>query len=83
MQITVSFTAQEQCIVVMSFKVAMYKKNGGLNATQQYSTKQQIQVVEYININFQRFFFLYGWTPSSSWFYYHLYAEIIVSQTQW
>lgn len=42
--------------MVMSFKVAVYMKNGGLNATQQYSTRQQIQVVEYININFQSFF---------------------------
>lgn len=35
-------------------------KNGGLNTTQQYSTKQQIQVFEYIKINFQSFFCMFG-----------------------
>lgn len=59
-------------------------KNGGLNTTQQYSTKQQIQVFEYIKINFQSFFCMFGlpnkivglkkktMLPSSSCFYYHL-----------
>lgn len=70
-------------------------KNGGLNTTQQYSTKQQIQVFEYIKINFQSFFCMFGLPnkivglkkkkqcchPAHASIIIY-YAEIIVNQTQ-